>query len=100
MLKNKQGEIMTYQEIVHCGRCGAPIRFIRTKKGKQMPVNAKPMIIVPVQKGGHTFITLDGEVFQGLPEEKLAYYDGVDSIAAYECHFATCPASQVFRKKK
>ena len=96
---------MAYQEITHCGKCGAPIRYIRMKRsGKWMPVNAMPVEVIPcigLDKGGHTFVTLEGEAIHARKKrEENLFYDGVDSIAAYESHFATCPEADTFRKVK
>lgn len=55
-----------------CKRCGADIRFITTKNGKQMPVDDKLI----------TIITEQGRIFRG-----------------YVPHFATCPYVKDFRKK-
>ena len=96
---------MAYQEITHCGKCGAPIRYIRMKRsGKWMPVNAMPVEVIPcigLDKGGHTFVTLEREAIRARKKrEENLFYDGVDSIAAYESHFATCPEADTFRKLK
>lgn len=96
---------MAYQEITHCVKCGAAIRYIRMKRsGKWMPVNAKPVEVTPcigLDKGGHTFVTLEGEAIRARKnKEDSLFYDGVDSIAAYESHFATCPAADEYRRKK
>ncbi|MBR1493868.1 MAG: hypothetical protein IJ601_02325 [Acidaminococcaceae bacterium] len=96
---------MAYQEIVKCGKCGAPIRYIRMKRsGKWMPVNARPVEVIPcigMDKGGHTFVTLDGEAFRARKKkEESLFYDGVDIIGAFESHFATCPAADEYRRKK
>lgn len=96
---------MAYQEITHCGKCGAPIRYIRMKRsGKWMPVDAMPVEVIPcigLDKGGHTFVTLEGEAIRARKKrEENLFYDGVDIIAAYESHFATCPEADTFRKVK
>ena len=96
---------MGYQEVTHCGKCGAPIRYIRMKRsGKWMPVNAKPVEVTPcigMDKGGHTYVTLEGEAIRARKNRgENLFYDGVDSIAAYESHFATCPEADSFRKRK
>ena len=96
---------MAYQEITKCGKCGAAIRYIRMKRsGKWMPVNAKPVEVTPcvgLDKGGHTYVTLEGVAFRARKNrEDSLFYDGVDCIAAYESHFATCPAADEYRKRK
>lgn len=54
-----------------CKACQQDIRFIRTEKGRQMPVDAKPI----------TVITELGK-----------------TIRAYTPHWSTCPAAETFRK--
>ena len=96
---------MAYQEITHCGKCGAAIRYIRMKRsGRWMPVDAEPVEVTPcigLDRGGHTFITLEGEIIRARKKkEDSLFYDGVDSIAAYESHFATCPNGDGHRKHR
>ena len=96
---------MAYQEVTRCGKCGAPIRYIRMKRsGKWMPVDAKPVEVIPcigLDKGGYTYVTLDGEAIRARKKrEESLFYDGVDSIAAYVSHFATCPEADKCRRKK
>ncbi|MBQ9634664.1 MAG: hypothetical protein IJV12_00415 [Acidaminococcaceae bacterium] len=95
---------MAYQEIAKCGNCGAPIRYIRMKRsGKWMPVNATPVEVTPcvgLDRGGHTFVTLDGDAIRARRYRANSLFDGVDCIAAFESHFATCPAANEYRRKK
>ena len=96
---------MAYQEITHCGKCGAAIRYIRMKRsGRWMPVNAEPVEVTPcigLDRGGHVVITLEGETVRARKKkEDSLFYDGVDRVAAYESHFATCPAADEYRRKK
>ena len=82
-----------------CKSCGTPIYWIKTLKGKWLPVNRRAIMATPVQIGGHTFVLVDGSTVQALPEGAVRY-DGVDSVIAFEAHFATCPDADAFRKKK
>lgn len=84
---------------VKCKACGAPIRFIKMRNGRPMPVNPVALEIVPIQKGGHTYITADGYSTQGVPKKENMFYDGVDPIIAFESHFATCTDAKKFRKR-
>lgn len=54
-----------------CKACQAEIKFIRTEKGRQMPVDIKPI----------TVITELGK-----------------TIRAYVPHWANCPKAETFRK--
>ncbi len=76
-----------------CRGCGAPIAFIKTVKGKSMPVN--PDAVYFVQGGEFNVVTLDGEVFRGR-----APGPGEDAMIGYVSHFATCPEANGFRKRQ
>ena len=54
-----------------CKKCKAKIRWIKTKKGKWMPVDSKEI----------TIVTIVGEIQKG-----------------YIPHWATCPNAEEFRK--
>lgn len=82
-----------------CKSCKTPIFWIKTIKGNWLPVNRRAILATPVQKGGHTFVRADGSTIQALPEGTVPY-DGVDSVVAFEAHFATCPDADAFRKKR
>ncbi|MBQ9698252.1 MAG: hypothetical protein IJV46_06915 [Acidaminococcaceae bacterium] len=64
-----------------------------------MPVNRRAIEARPVQKGGHTFVLVDGSTVQALPAIRTRY-DGIDSVIAFESHFATCPEADFFRKRR
>ncbi len=55
-----------------CRSCGAEIEWLRTKEGKNTPVDAKPVFI---------------ETRNG------------DPIEGYRSHFATCPNADQHRRK-
>ena len=40
-----------------CKRCGKEIKFIKTKKGKWLPVEQEMVVITPVEKIGRPYIT-------------------------------------------
>ena len=65
---------MAYQEITHCGKCGAAIRYIRMKRsGRWMPVDAEPVEVTPcigLDRGGHVFITLEGETVRARKKKE------------------------------
>jgi hypothetical protein len=58
--------------MARCNACGAEIRFIRTEKGRQMPVEPKPI----------TVITSLGKTIQ-----------------AFVPHWTTCPGASQHRQK-
>ena len=57
--------------MANCKACGAEIKFIRTEKGRQMPVNLKLI----------TVITSLGKTIQ-----------------AFTPHWASCPKAEKFRR--
>lgn len=92
-------EFTTELKAGKCKSCKEPIYWIKTLKGNWLPVNRRAILATPVQKGGHTFVLIDGSTVQALPEGTVPY-DGVDNVVAFEAHFATCPDSDFFRKKR
>ena len=55
-----------------CSKCNAKIEWIKTEKGRQMPVDLEPV----------TVVTKEGKTVRG-----------------YIPHWATCPNADDFRKK-
>jgi len=71
----------------YCKRCHSPIRFVKTKQGKFMPVEALRRYGSELK--GKTFVSIDG----------ITYSDPPDDIEGYEPHWAHCSHSNHFRKK-
>lgn len=64
----------------NCKGCGAEIIWIKTEKGKNMPIDAKPIKIYLSEQGGWNgirYTLIDGH----LP------------------HWGTCPNARAFKKK-
>lgn len=80
-----------------CRGCGAEIGFIKTVAGKTMPVNVKPIRFAK-DGGKEVFVLENGTVVHGtsLTESQAA----PDEMVGYVSHFATCPASDSFRKSR
>ena len=78
-----------------CRACQQEIAFIKTVKGKSMPVNPEPVYFVPAG-GPNTYVMITGEVERG---REPAYADK-DTRIGYISHFATCPEADKFRKRK
>ena len=74
-----------------CKKCSKEIKFVKTKKGKWIPVDCEPVIITPVEKLGKPYMTEDGQLIYGLPTAPSCIYKGVSDIKAYPCHVANCP---------
>lgn len=83
-----------------CRACGAEIGFIKTIAGKTMPVDAYGIHFIPDPLATEVFVTEDGNVKRGRRiTEDTAPLEGKPEIG-YISHFATCPASDSFRKKR
>ena len=75
-----------------CRACGARILWLKTTKGKNMPVD--PGVIRFHAAGGpETFVTVNGKVERGARSTTGAEL-------GYISHFATCPEADRFRKKE
>ncbi len=69
-----------------CRTCGARIVWIRTKAGKNMPVDPQFVDYKKVQNGKERIVLPSGEVVAG-ERCKAGEADGYGYIS----HFATCP---------
>lgn len=78
-----------------CRGCGREIAFIKTVKGKTMPVNPDGVYFVPAG-GPNTYVTLDGKIERGRDPEP----GDTGTTIGYVSHFATCPAADSFKAKK
>ena len=79
-----------------CSKCGEPMIWTRTRKGKNMPVDAEPSgdgsfyLIEPEQRGQEN----DGKIAAvWVPEDNRA-----TRADLHTAHFATCPNADEFRK--
>lgn len=81
-----------------CRSCGAEIIWIRTKAGKQMPVDTKTERFIADPEGDRLYVMNDGHTMRGTPvrpgEENAA---GVSS--GHTSHFATCPNAKKHRRR-
>lgn len=75
----------------YCVSCGAEIEWVKTKSGKSMPLDAKP--IKYIAGGKDVIVTKDGEVISGV---RITEY-GTET--GYVSHFVTCPNANRHRKR-
>ena len=88
--------MMRLDRITTCRGCGAEIAFIKTTKGKSMPVT--PEAVTFIDGGGpNTYVMADGSVRRGRSPE---YGDRGELMTGYISHFATCPEADRFHKKR
>lgn len=80
-----------------CKYCGARIEWIRTLKGKYMPVEYMPVMVMP-DCGEETFVTDEGEVICG--KRTLPSAVGGGNIAAYIPHWGVCSSRRKGAKQK
>lgn len=80
-----------------CRGCGKEIAFIKTVKGKTMPVDPDAVRFIPAG-GPNTYVMMDGSIQRGrgLKHDD----DNEGSMIGYISHFATCPNADDFRKRK
>ena len=78
-----------------CKGCGAQIDWIKTRAGKNMPVDPEP-VFVAVDDGSDVFVTDEGEVIHG---REVPANDGSAEVA-FVSHWATCPVAGQFRRKR
>ena len=81
--------------MARCRGCGAEIDWIRTRAGKNMPVDPEP-VFVAVNDGSDVFVTDEGEVIHG---RKVPANDDSAGVA-FVSHWATCPVAGQFRRKR
>ena len=79
-----------------CRGCGAQIMFIKTAKGKTMPVDTNSVMFVPDLNGKNLYVRPDGDVLRGCEARE----EDKDKHIGYISHFATCPKADDFRKTK
>jgi len=75
-----------YGEPAYCKKCGRPISFIQTKRGKMMPVDGFSLQVIP-DKDGSLYINEDGEMIRG----RVVGMAGPATVKVWQSHFATCP---------
>ena len=79
-----------------CRGCGAEICFIKTVKGKSMPVDPEAMYFIP-GGGPNTYVMINGEIQRGSEAGGNAKEE--KAWIGYRSHFTNCPAADDFRKK-
>ena len=79
-----------------CRGCGKMIAFIRTAKGKSMPVDPEAVYFIPAG-GPNTYVMIDGSVQRGREPGQM---DRESARIGYRSHFATCPAADSFRRRE
>jgi len=84
-----------------CNGCGQPIRWARTAQNKAMPVEAEPLLVVPLSPdatspGLKVILLGDGRVISA----QRAQLDEPGAVEAYESHFARCTQADRFRRER
>ena len=76
-----------------CRMCNAELKWIVTRAGRKMPVDAEKIRFVPDGSGKETFVTEKGDVITGKRTEEWHFGE-----IGYISHFSTCPYANKFRK--
>lgn len=79
-----------------CRGCGADIEWVKTRTGKNMPVDAIPNPLWAPCLGTTMVIRVHGKNAEVI----TVPIDGSVVVEAWRPHWATCPKSDDFRKKK
>ena len=80
--------------MARCRGCGAEIEWIRTRAGKNMPVDPEPVfVLVCFGEGPGRFVTDEGDMISG---QEVPTNDG-DAEVAFVPHWATCPVAGRFK---
>lgn len=79
-----------------CKSCGAPIIWIKTQGGKQMPADPEQVTYWARKGAPGKVITPNGEVVSCDFEGDMQDATGV----GYVSHFATCPNAGTHRRRK
>ena len=78
-----------------CKACGAPIVWIKTRSGKTMPCDAKPLNYVVSPGAARKIVTPAGDVISceitENPEDAAGF--------GYNPHWSTCPNADSFRRR-
>lgn len=74
-----------YNPFGNCKKCGNRILWVKTKAGKNMPVNPELINYKQVQGGKERIVTPEGDVIAG---EKVSTEEA--DGCGYISHFATC----------
>lgn len=76
-----------------CRECGRIITFIKTKKGKNMPVDSFSVSVMPYEKGA-LYYKDNGEAVRGYLCDKGTQ----GAVTAHEPHWYTCPHAKDIRR--
>lgn len=77
-----------------CKSCGASIVWIKTKKGRVMPCDPDPDMILVIEGKKITGIDKQGNTHVGYSGR----LEG-DDVEVYISHFSTCPFADQHRKR-
>ena len=77
-----------------CARCKQPLRWVRTERGKRMPLNPDPVPDGNVAIVDGVVVVLAPAVLSRMRAE------GLDKLELYKSHFATCPYAGEFRRPR
>lgn len=81
-----------------CKACGAPLHWITTPGGKNMPCDFVQVWYEPDPNGTKVIITPEGEYVKG---EYVKALDATNETkSGYIPHWATCPAAKSFKRRQ
>ncbi len=87
--------------IVNCKSCGAPIVWVKTQNGKNMPCDADAVEYQENYKGKSTVVTEDGRVLKATIIDRTGggLLSPIIDGKGYIPHWATCPHAAQHRRR-
>ena len=83
-----------YGDPVYCRQCGQMITFIKSTRGKNVPVDSFSLNVVP-KEGGAAFFTEDGRRIAGVAVDT----PGPNTVKAWRWHGLSCPKGAYAQKR-
>jgi len=77
-----------------CNGCHTAIVWVRTARGRPMPLNADP---VTVDVGA---LESQRPVLFSIKGEHIPLPAAGEAVTGHLCHFATCPEAEAFRQQR
>lgn len=84
------------QSLSRCRSCGAPIVWVKTKAGKNMPCDSTIINYKKDPEGRDKTVTPEGDVVTGTIVQDPMEADG----SGYISHFATCKFAAAHRRSR
>lgn len=86
---------MARPDVTNCRECDAPMMWVKTRSGKNMPLDADPT------DGGDFYLTQDPDTGVWEGHHRKGYPGKLpEDVELFTSHFATCTNASRFRKPR